>query len=356
MRPNSPGVRQDRRRLHGSHAAGVQPAGPAPGCQTGQECVFDANCEPVCQEECTLPCPTGQECYFATPTAQACRATATFDAGYLIFSGTTTPITLYPPYTFDATESQGSLFSPGQPISVTAAGATGAGFAPFTESCTGNSRLQTTPSLALLSGAEVFGSAGFSVGWQPGTDAVTIGISGPGGAATCAATDSSGTFSIPAAVVTAVAQAPSISGPLPTYGTATVTVSVTRQRLQETTNAKTVGSLPNATVQSVGYLDLSTYSSESVSVTGTITPECPAGDTLCSDGCQEPPRVHDRLRSLRQSLRRHHVLQQRRMRGRRGLSHGILTLLRRLPEHFGLGHRLRRMRHRVRHGHVLQRR
>ena len=256
-----------------------------PLCQSGQVCALDAACQPACQQQCTASCAMGEECYFPTATQQACRATQTFDAGYLLFSGTTTPLTLYPPYTFNATSSQGSLFAPGQPISVTAAGATGAGFAPFNESFTGTALLQTTPSLGLLSADEVFGAAGFSVGWQPGNDTVTVGISGAGGTATCPANDPAGTFTVPSTVVTAVLQT-GPSGASRQYGTQTVTVSVTRQRLDQKTDAKTVGALSDAVVQPIGYLDLSTYSTETVTVTGTITPRARAVTRCATTGAR----------------------------------------------------------------------
>ncbi len=245
-----------------------------PKCQSDQYCALDASCKPTCQASCTVECPTGQECYFATASTQSCRAIQTFDGGDLVFSGSglASAITLFPPsYTFSGSNN-GNPIVPGGQIQVTAAGSTGAGFAGFQETFKATTLLQTTPSLALLTSAKIFSPQGLALGWQPGSDAVVVSVSGPKGIAQCVTQDSAGAFIVPAQVISTVAG----------LGNPSMSVSVTRQRLEEKTDGKTQGTLVGETMQSVGYIDLTTVSTETITIAG-----CGNGTTeqLCADGC-----------------------------------------------------------------------
>jgi hypothetical protein len=245
-------------------------------CTGDTVCALDANCQPQCVPVCNAQCPTGQVCTLGVGGAQSCQPIQSFNGGDIVFSGAglAIPVTLLAPdYTFAST-STGSPFVPGGTIDVTGTGATGAGFAPFSETFTATTLLQTTPSLSKLTAANVYSPAGLTLGWQPGGDSITIEISGPAGTASCAAPDSAGTFTVPAQVVTKV------SG----TGSPGVTISVARTRMVEKTDGKTQGTLTGETVQSVGYIDLTTTSVETYSVEG-----CGAGSggglTTCADGC-----------------------------------------------------------------------
>ncbi|HEY1697220.1 MAG TPA: hypothetical protein VGG39_33900 [Polyangiaceae bacterium] len=247
------------------------PACGASGCGAGEECTWDASCNPTCKAACTLPCQSGQECYFAAPSSPACRTIETFDAGALAFAGTTSPITLFPPYQYEAAAG-GAPFLPGGSIEVKASGATGAGFNQFDEKFTATSLLQTTPPLDSIAATTVFGTGPIPVGWAPGSDTITVTVTGVAGTATCTATDSTGSFQIPRSVVSAAMGA---------GGTSQLQIGVTRERDDWDKGASTHGSLAAETVQSVGWVEVSTASSESASFQG-----CPgSGETMCTDGC-----------------------------------------------------------------------
>jgi hypothetical protein len=246
-------------------------------CASDQVCALDATCHPHCVTACTAQCPSGQVCQLDSTGSQSCQTIQTFNGGDLVFSGSglAIPVTLLAPAYSFTSASTGSPFVPGGAINVTGTGATGAGFAAFQESFTATSLLQTVPALSKLTAADVYNPAGFSLGWQPGSDSISILIAGPAGSAECAATDATGAFTIPAAVVTKVSGA----------GNPGVTVSVTRARMSEKTDGKTEGSLTGATVQPLGYLDLMTSSSESFEVVGCGSSTGEGGLTSCSDGC-----------------------------------------------------------------------
>lgn len=233
-----------------------------PSCTAEQTCVLDATCKPTCQASCTAECPTGQECYFPTPSTQSCRATQTFDAGDLIFSGTglASGFTLFPPaYSYEGTE--GNPLVPGGTIQVTSTGSAAAGFEPFQETFKATTLLQTIPSLSTLTSANVYSPAGFSVGWQPGGDDVYISVTGPLGSATCAATDAKGTFTVPAQVITTISGA----------GEPALSIAVERAHVEQKTDGKTQGTLAGATVQPVGYMELSSVSIETYQIEGCST-------------------------------------------------------------------------------------
>ena len=218
-----------------------------PLCGADEVCALDSSCTATCQTPCTVQCAVGEECYFVTPGSQACRTIEAFNAGALAFAGTTTPLTLYPPYTFEPTGS-GSLFLAGAQLEVQGSGATGAGFAAFDQKFTATTFLQTSPSLSTLQASQVWGSGPIPVGWAPGNDSIVVTVSGPLGLAQCPATDSSGQFQVPRAVVNAVLGS----------GGQSITVSVTREHNDIDKNAKTQGTLTAETVQPIGFLEVST--------------------------------------------------------------------------------------------------
>jgi hypothetical protein len=243
----------------------------APRCGAQEACTLDPKtCTPVCQKACTKACGTNQECYFATPTDPECRNVETFDSGALAFSGTTTPITLYPPYSFASSTDNGAPFLAGASIEVQASGAATVGFDKFDEKFQATTFLQTSPALSSLTLAQVWGTGTIPVGWAPGNDAIQVEVAGPAGAATCDANDGSGHFDIPREVVSAVVGTSSQS----------LVISVTRKRVETKKDAKTKGALTTATVQPVGFLQLTTMSTESASFVG-----CVGGETMCGDHC-----------------------------------------------------------------------
>ncbi len=272
-----------------------------PLCQEGQTCVLDPSCKPTCQATCSVQCPTGQECYFSTSSTQSCRATQTFDGGDLVFSGAglASAITLFPPvYTF-GNPSGGNPIVPGGQIQITASGSTGAGFAAFQETFKATTLLQTIPSLSKLTAARFQPAVGLALGWQPGGDAIAISVTGPKGTAECAAIDAAGTFTVPSAVISAVAGT----------GSPAITVSVTRQRVEEKTDGKTQGTLLAETVQPVGYLDLTTVSTRVVHDRRVRRRD--ERDAL-HRRLRQPLHLEHRLRQLR-SFVRHRLLLGRRL-------------------------------------------
>jgi len=244
------------------------------GCSSGQACAWDASCNPTCQTACTLDCGSGQECYFVSPGTPACRVKQSFDAGALAFAGTTTPITLFPPYAYDAM-GMGAPFLAGSQIEVQASGASGAGFDKFDEKFTATSFLQTNPPISQLTAATVFGLGAVPVAWNPGSDSITVTVTGSGGTVTCDAQDSTGSFQIPRDAVNAAVGKGSGAG---------LTLTVTRERDEWHKSESDHGTLVGATVQPAAWLELTTISTE----TATIQPSegCSVpGETMCPDGC-----------------------------------------------------------------------
>ncbi len=245
---------------------------PSCECNDGEVCTMDSACKSKCVKPCTASCKSDEECYFATSSTAACRKREAFNAGALAFAGTTTPITLFPPYSFTATDMHGAPFLAGAKIQVQASGATEAGFEKFDETFTATSFLQTNPSLDKIAKSTVFGSGSVPIGWEPGADAIVITVSGPGGSATCKADDAAGKFDLPRTVIQAV------SGEA--GGTPTLALSVSRQRKEVKKDLKTKGTMTTATVQSLGFVELTTASMESTSFVG-----CYSGETMCDDEC-----------------------------------------------------------------------
>ena len=241
------------------------------GCGPGATCGWDTSCQPTCQLACTLSCGTGQECYFPSPGQTACRTKESFDAGALVFVGTATPITLFPPYAYQGSIG-GAPFMAGAEIQVQASGASGAGFDKFSGSTSATARVTTNPPLSQIAKSTVFGLGALPIGWIPGSDTVTVMVAGAGAIVTCPADDTSGQFEVPRA---AIAAAQGVTGG------STLSLAVTREHDSWNKSASTHGTLTTATVQPVGWVELSTLSTETATVQGCVD----AGQTLCPDGC-----------------------------------------------------------------------
>jgi hypothetical protein len=241
------------------------------GCNNGDACAWDSSCNATCQPACTLDCGSGQECYFVSPGTAACRVKQSFDAGALAFAGTTTPITLFPPYTYDAM-GMGAPFLAGAQIEVQASGASGAGFDKFDEKFTATSFLQTNPPINQITSATVFGEGSVPVAWNPGSDSITVTVTGAGGTVTCDAQDSTGSFAIPREAVNAA---------VGKGGGSALTLTVTRERDEWHKSESDHGTLVGETVQSTAWLELTTLSTETATFQGCQL----TNETMCADGC-----------------------------------------------------------------------
>jgi hypothetical protein len=155
---------------------------------------------------------------------------------------------------------------------VQGSGATVVGFDRFDETFHATTFLQTVPALDKLPLSQVWGGGTIPIGWMPGTDAVVVDVTGALGTAQCPADDASGHFEVPRAVVNAVTGSTS----------AALSISVTRQRVETKKDAHTKGSMSTATVQPVGFLQLTTSSSETASFAGCTSPE-----VMCGDHCAD---------------------------------------------------------------------
>lgn len=245
------------------------------GCGDGEYCGFDSACESSCLDFCDAACDEDEECYFAAPGQSACRGREDFDAGSLSFSGTSTPITLFPPYVAEGFET-GSPFLPGADITVSAGGATGAGFEGFEASFTATSLLRTE--LEDISVGEAYGEGPMPVRWSSGEDELSIvatvtSVGGAYGVVTCAADDSSGAFDVPRNALLAAVDDEVLDS---------IAVTVTRRRVEVDKDLATTGELLGAEVQSIGWLELATASSESHVIEG-----CGFGELVCNDECTD---------------------------------------------------------------------
>lgn len=248
---------------------------PGTGCNAadGETCQFDDSCQPHCIKQCAAKCAADEECYFASPDSPSCRKRESFDAGSLAFAGTTTTLTLFPPYSYTG-KGSGAPFLEKASLTVSASGATGAGFAAFQQSFSATTYLRTEPAINKLTRGQVFGTGAVPVKWIPGEDKVTVTASGIEGFAVCQAMDAAGGFDIPREVVSAVVGER-------TDVTQQLTISVTRNKAELQKGLTTKGTLLTQTVQSEGWLELMTTSSESASIQG-----CGRGTGLCGgDSC-----------------------------------------------------------------------
>jgi len=247
--------------------------GAMPGCASNESCTFDDQCVAKCVPICQASCTADEECYFPSAGTPACRAKTSFDAGALAFSGTSTAITLFPPYAAKTTGMLGAPFLAGDEIRVQASGASDVGFDQFDDKFTATTFLLTSPSISKLSRAVVFGTGDVPIAWKPGKDVVTIGVAGPAASATCKADDTTGKFSIPRDVLTAVMSTSTTT----TIPTGTIWLTVKRERTEIHKDKKTLGSIAGKQVDP-GWLELTTSSSETASFQ-----TCTSGLTACDE-------------------------------------------------------------------------
>jgi hypothetical protein len=278
--PDALAARACTKKLEGGCVAVLRPkcssSDSSDGCADGELCAFDAHCSPTCQRvpSCSADCAEDEVCRLDKAGKAKCAKIETFDAGRLSFSGTTTPITLAPPYE-PQYDGDGAPFAAGAGIKVQAKGASDAGFAPFEETFTATSFIKTTTSLNKLSRADVFGTGPLAMAWIPGNDEIVVSVASDGGSVTCKAKDADGSFNLPrSAILAAMGDTSS--------GTPDLTISVGRQRRVTKKGLTTQGKLASVTVQPEGWLDLMTMSTETVTVEG-----CSEGLSVCGDACAD---------------------------------------------------------------------
>jgi hypothetical protein len=246
-------------------------------CGPSEYCAFDESCTATCQRYCDAPCGTGEVCYFPSPGQTGCKALESFDAGALTFTGTTSPITLFPPYTYTG-QTGGAPFTPGAQLEVSASGATGAGFEAFERSFTGTSFVQSN--LDTLRLHQLLGGDAGALTWVAGSDeleltATLVGSNGRTGTITCELDDASGSFTLPTAAISAALDGQTAS---------TATLSLTRRRTTRHKDASTKGTLLDSVVQEIGWLDLATVSTETATLQTASCEECniAANETSCA--------------------------------------------------------------------------
>lgn len=244
-------------------------------CGENEYCTFNGSCTAMCKRSCNAQCGTGEECYFPTPNQPACRRPLSFDAGSIQISGTTAPITLFPPYSFNAVET-GSLFLDGAALSVTATGAAVAGYSPFSETFTATSLLRSNPRLDQLGIAEVFGTGSVPIRWVAGDDkvvvtATVVGNDSTTGTLTCKADDSKGSFDLPREAINAALDGDTLRA---------MSLAVTRTDKRTIYDVATKGEIAGMVIQPTGWVELSTMSTESATLQG-----CDGGEQVCGNTC-----------------------------------------------------------------------
>jgi len=238
-------------------------------CNVGEYCTFDQSCNSVCKRACSKTCAIDEECYFPSDGADPqCRKRESFDSGAIAFAGTTVPITLYPPYKYSG-PSTGAPFLAGADITVQGSGAQAAGFTMWQESIKSTTFLQTQ--LGKLTNAQVYSTDPLPIDWAPGNDQIMITLSGAGGSAVCQANDPSGHYAVDRDVVTAALGSAS-----------TLSISVSRQRLDVKKGISTKGTLSSAKIQSEGWVKNTTSSTESQSFQ-----VCQGGLAMCGGKCTD---------------------------------------------------------------------
>jgi len=244
-------------------------------CGDHEYCTFTTSCTASCKRACDASCGTGEECYFPTPNQPACRRPLSFDAGSIQISGTTAPITLFPPYSFNSVDT-GSLFLDGAALSVTATGATVAGYTPFMESFTATSLMRSNPRLDQLGITQVFGTSSVPLRWIAGNDkvvvtATVIGHDNMVGTLTCKADDSKGSFDLPREAITAALDGDTLRS---------MSLALTRTEKRTIYDVATMGAITGVQIQPTGWVELSTTSTESATLQG-----CSGDEQVCGNSC-----------------------------------------------------------------------
>lgn len=246
-------------------------------CESGEYCGWSDACKATCLKapSCDKACDEDEVCKLdPNGKADKCVRIDTFDAGPLAFSGTTTAITLFPPYTYES-DSRGAPFLAGSKLRVQAQGASAAGFAAFEEDFTATTFIQTSGKISRM---DAFGSGDLPLRWVAGTESIEIGLTGRGGSATCKAVDAEGSFSVPRAVLDAVTKKPKGENSTPSLN-----VRISRERTEIKKDKKVSGdSVNGVAVIADGWLKLQTISSETTSLSG-----CSSGGLACTDGSDE---------------------------------------------------------------------
>lgn len=247
------------------------------GCDDGEACVLDDDCAPKCKAiaVCSKECDEEESCTLDKSGKAVCAKIESFDAGPIAFSGTTTSITMFPPYAYENKGNTGAPFLAGAEITVQAQGAVDAGFEKFDESFKATTFLQTSPALNKIPRDKVFGTGALPISWKAGDDAILVTVTGPGGAVTCKANDADGKFDLPRAAIDAALGDDEGAGPR------NLSLTVARQRKETRKGFTAKGELSQVEVQPEGWLDLITLSSESTSFQG-----CGAGETACGSGSE----------------------------------------------------------------------
>lgn len=247
--------------------------GTSAGCRSGEVCAFDDDCNATCIKACTKACGAGETCAFVSSSSSedgsgmTCKKAERFDAGALAFDGTTTAITLFPPYAV-APEGMGAPFMARSEIRVQASGASASGFEKFDEKFTSTTFLETNPPLRDLEKSTVFGNDDLVIGWVPGEDHVIITATGPFGAAKCEAKDADGEYALSREVIDEVMGAS-------TGTSGSLSITVTRERREVRRDKKAIGA-PHER----GFLELITTSSETQSFQA-----CSTGYSMCGTEC-----------------------------------------------------------------------
>jgi len=243
------------------------------GCELDEFCTFDSACQPTCERICDLACAADEVCYFPVPDNPACKKIEYFDAGALNFTGTTVPITLFPPYVF-AGDVTGALYLPDSEITVHASGTTEAGFEEFEASFQTTTYIDTQ--IETLGLEQIYGSDDLPVTWVAGADEVEVrvtvaGLLGSYGLVTCPAQDGDGSLGVPRdAIVYALVEGEELGS---------LHVSVQRERTDVQKGLSTAGTLLDQTVQPEGWLELSSTSVEEITLEGC------AGLAYCEGEC-----------------------------------------------------------------------
>jgi hypothetical protein len=247
--------------------------GTATGCRSGEVCAFDDECNATCIKACTKACNAGETCAFVSTASSedgdgmTCKKAPRFDAGAIAFSGTTTAITLFPPYAVTP-EGMGAPFMARSEIHVQASGASASGFEKFDEKFTTTTFLETNPPLRELDKADVFGNGDLRIGWVPGEDHVIVTATGPFGAAKCEAKDADGEYMLGRDVIDEVMGSSSGSS-------GSFSITVTRERREVRRDKKAIGA-----PHEKGFLELITSSSEMHSYQA-----CTSGQSMCGSEC-----------------------------------------------------------------------
>jgi hypothetical protein len=240
-------------------------------CGSDEVCTLDESCKSVCQPipSCFPSCETDQVCKLVGSKSK-CVAKVEFNAGVITLSGdgVTKSITLRPPYSF-STDGD-SPFVPEGEITVNASGATEAGYEKFKDTFTATTFIQTTPALEKLDPVAVFDETGpVSLGWKPGSDEVTITVTGNKGTAICKADDAEGKFDVTRKVIRQLLDDDSFSTP-------SMTFSISRSKAKLKKDAKTMGEVEGVELPPVGFVRFVTTSTETFSLQG-----CSSGYKSC---------------------------------------------------------------------------